>query len=902
MKSKLFCSLVILLGFFEGCYCQISFPGKPYSQYNAQMPLGRQKNLRSRNFRLPSINNLDEIRNADRIKQECPTCRSDYYGKGIDVTIDLIKEGQKTVVENGTLWKFTFTSETALGMQFYFSKYKLPKKASLFVYNGDYSQILGAFTHANNHVDEKFAIQVIYGSEITLEYFESNDAEFPGTLGIYKVIHVFKESIIRDVSSGRIGDGASCNIDVNCSDGIPYSNEKKSVCRISYYDPQPNLTAHCSGFLINNNQFIRKPYVLTADHCIKTNNPESATTPVARHHEWIFEFDYEKTNCGPGGIEPITHSVQGATLVTRGVEADYALLDLQINNLESWVDVAYLGWDKRDVNFSSTASIHHPQGDVKKIALDYNSVLSVFAQNGSNTFCCVNATGFPKTHWQVTWDKGITEPGSSGSPLINQGSKLAIGILSAGSSNCTSGGPDYYGRLAHAWNTYDYPYYFPLGHYLDPNNSTQILTSYIPNFVQTEGSSEGGGGTGSNQLGSVPNWTGVILNPTHLLGDFSDLDDKNELCSGNYTWSVAHGDPIVSPKKYIQLLSENHTLNNRYSSAIVRNFQFVKNKEYVLSFEVYDPHAGFPSTDYLEAFMGNNITIYGCNTSRYSMVFSGQQILKLNYDRYKDSNGESKWYTFAIKFIPNDNYSSLYLRHVPKGPIDSFNSWAFASALIDRVGIHEKGDFNNPQCVDDKTVNNSNSINNVEMANVSITAIKGASSFPIITNGRNVKFTSKSIYLKDGFSVARGASFYAGANDCIDITNFDNPIGPLDHNVVSALRSTDHETLSSYSVDYNYLPNLYNYRQDNLGNAHSLTSRKRISLTPNPAAISVSIRCEDLDSNYSVLLKDVSGKLIFETKATNGSAEILLEGYAKGIYIIQVSNGNSIYYDRLVIE
>lgn len=50
---------------------------------------------------------------------------------------------------------------------------------------------------------------------------------------------------------------------------------------------------------------------------------------------------------------------------------------------------------------------------------------------------------------QVTWTQGVTQGGSSGSPLIDVATHRVVGVLTGGLSSCdTAQSPDYYGRLA----------------------------------------------------------------------------------------------------------------------------------------------------------------------------------------------------------------------------------------------------------------------------------------------------------------------------------------------------------------------------------------------------------------------------------------------------------------------
>ena len=50
---------------------------------------------------------------------------------------------------------------------------------------------------------------------------------------------------------------------------------------------------------------------------------------------------------------------------------------------------------------------------------------------------------------QITWWKGATASGSSGSPLIDMDTHKVVGVLTGGFASCeTPKQPDYYGRLS----------------------------------------------------------------------------------------------------------------------------------------------------------------------------------------------------------------------------------------------------------------------------------------------------------------------------------------------------------------------------------------------------------------------------------------------------------------------
>ena len=77
--------------------------------------------------------------------------------------------------------------------------------------------------------------------------------------------------------------------------------------------------------------------------------------------------------------------------------------------------------------------------------------------------------------WIDNWEAGVTEPGSSGSPLFDQNHRI-IGQLYGGAAACSgsvnNGAYDFYGRFNVSWG-------LGVSEYLDPSNSgTLVLDGY----------------------------------------------------------------------------------------------------------------------------------------------------------------------------------------------------------------------------------------------------------------------------------------------------------------------------------------------------------------------------------------------------------------------------------------
>jgi hypothetical protein len=73
--------------------------------------------------------------------------------------------------------------------------------------------------------------------------------------------------------------------------------------------------------------------------------------------------------------------------------------------------IHYAGWTRATAAATSGVGIHHPSGDVMKIS-NYTTSL---VREDDPVRCGVNAVG--ELHWVVLWNQGVTEGGSSGSPL-----------------------------------------------------------------------------------------------------------------------------------------------------------------------------------------------------------------------------------------------------------------------------------------------------------------------------------------------------------------------------------------------------------------------------------------------------------------------------------------------------
>lgn len=189
----------------------------------------------------------------------------------------------------------------------------------------------------------------------------------------------------------------------------------------------------CTGFLVNNTALDGRPLFLTAGHCgINTRTADSV----------VVMWDYRRARCGGEAGEPGRFFQSGARFLARHEATDIVLLELA-RRPEAAAGVSFAGWDRGEEETPArTAVIHHPGTDAQRLALD------VDRPRRTGYLEDAELPGGP--YWRVAWELGSTEGGSSGAPLFDPEGR-AIGVLRGGLAACGRREPDWFGRLAAAW-------------------------------------------------------------------------------------------------------------------------------------------------------------------------------------------------------------------------------------------------------------------------------------------------------------------------------------------------------------------------------------------------------------------------------------------------------------------
>lgn len=372
------------------------------------------------------------------------------FGENLYVNYNLNNSGTWDALPKGDkLWRLGIRCEGAYTINLTFNNYHLPPGATLFVYNADKSQVIGAFTDFNNQTDRVFATTLVRGEEITIEYYEPSNPAFPGELNLYRVTHGYRDAY---KYAKDFGGSGSCENNVNCPEAAGWENQIKSVCMLV-----SGGSGFCTGAIVNNTSQDGIPYILTANHCY--SDPSS----------WVFWFNWQSPTCANPSTSPPYNSISGATLKAKNTSSDFCLVQMNTTPPATYV-VYYAGWNRQNVAATSGAGIHHPEGDIKKISYS------------ANPFTSDTWSGTPAdSHWRIDWTDGVTEPGSSGSPMFDQNHHI-VGQLHGGPSACGASQLwDFYGKFSMSWD-YGTTSATRLKDWLDPTNSSgNTLDGWDPN-------------------------------------------------------------------------------------------------------------------------------------------------------------------------------------------------------------------------------------------------------------------------------------------------------------------------------------------------------------------------------------------------------------------------------------
>lgn len=460
MKLKI---TFLLLLFISMGYSQVTNEGKPKSWRISDIK--RVEPIVMKGFDLATLQKEDEANDA---RKDRPW----RYGFEFLVDNNLQNSGSWHTLPNGDrVWRIRYVSAGAKTLNFLFSDFYMPKGANVYLYNNERTDLLGAYDAAQNNEKRVLGTWLVTGQDIWIEYYEPKAVKGQGKLEIFKVVHGYRTIGNQfKTPDGALNFSGDCNYDVDCfMDGI---NDVKNISKKAVGVVLVDNSSFCTGALVNNTAKDGTPYFLTADHCTKDWSGNDVDVS-----QWAFLFNWispnpvcaEATN-STNNAPNFYQTISGAALRAKREETDFCLLEITSEIPQNW-DVVFSGWNRSETPAASTYGIHHPSGDIMKVSRDFDPPV---IDNSEGTFM-----------WMVEdWDLGVTEGGSSGSPLFDNNGRI-IGQLLGGSSECnglvTNHGFDVYGRFGISWNAGSSAS-TRLKDWLDPNNSNPVTLDYKTNI------------------------------------------------------------------------------------------------------------------------------------------------------------------------------------------------------------------------------------------------------------------------------------------------------------------------------------------------------------------------------------------------------------------------------------
>lgn len=369
-------------------------------------------------------------------------------GHVVDADIDFFETAHYDVANGVESWQLLVSIEDAPALCVYFESFHLPVGGELTLESPEgvfeVPYIEGPVDHRENNDHGLYVTAEVPGQTGLLRYTQPFGTVGVPSLKINGVGVLFRFLWLEgeyDVLFENNRGSDPCEVNVNCPEGEDWLCQRDAVVRLRI--TQDGGQFLCSGSMVNNTAEDCKQLLLSSFHC----------ADAVEESEWALlkvRYNYEFFECE--GISSFnSHIRTGVTFLTSSDDAvgnningsDFLLLEVEDNIFDSWTPF-FAGWDVSGDNPDEGVGIHHPSGDRKKISTYTSSPAS-------------NSSYHPGAHWRVYWTEtetnhGVTEGGSSGSPLFNEDRRI-VGTLTGGASFCTNpNAPDYYGKMSYHWD------------------------------------------------------------------------------------------------------------------------------------------------------------------------------------------------------------------------------------------------------------------------------------------------------------------------------------------------------------------------------------------------------------------------------------------------------------------
>lgn len=548
--KKIYLSALLALGIVGGAFAQESAGGFPMSSKMVKV-----QNQEVAHIDLPRPD-YEAIMKDNNEKESKGVARPYMVATLVTSDISLSNSGSWSYLDDGSkIWRLTVSVPEAKGIGLYFDDFKLPKGVKLFVSDKAGRQVLGAFTAANNDEDfGKFATAPVAGAYANIELdIPANVAakeiafHINEVAAYYRGMGGFELTTGSDVApakpTGVVVDGsAPCHIDANCP--LPptadreYEIQKNASVKIIIRSESGMALGYCSGTLINNTgnsaNGTCKPLLLTASHCDGDNSFDDT-----HFAQWLFIFNYRYDSCGGNEISSPTalNTMIGADFRARSyypsmstpaganprLVGDFLLLELK-SQPDADLGTYLAGWN-RNIDLSLNTDYynffigyHYPGGNPEKYSVGYTV-------DPTGTF---NQNQVSATHWGISFVRGGSEGGSSGSALFDVDGRI-IGDLSGGPESGCNNLPQFakfgnycdYSKISYNWdNDYDQNNHpRPAGQekqsrlkdWLDPGNTGAYTTDAVMPDCTPTGIHDRNEEMGNNiEIFPSPSTTGIV--------------------------------------------------------------------------------------------------------------------------------------------------------------------------------------------------------------------------------------------------------------------------------------------------------------------------------------------------------------------------------------------------------
>ncbi len=500
IKKMALCSVAIILEFLSfSVLAQVSFGGKPL-----KLPL-ETVSLRflapeASVFKIDVPFNSDDLRSTLQWQQHLSGGPM-IVGRSIAVNKDLFSLPFVYFEANSySIYRVVLEASEAQAISVTFSRLHLHSGQRLYVMDSAEKYILGAFTKESNPDGGSMSTEPLPGQKVVLQLEIPLSSSLPqieiAELGYFFNLPTGALRSMATLPNNISGEGASselCQVNVNCPEGDKLRDVQNGIVHI-ITSIEGNI-AYCSGTLLNNTAQDFRPLIITAAHCSIYREVANGKvinvmeTSDEEFRKWVFVFHYERPYCQDNYFFNNRHlSISGAKKLVRISDdkmSDGLLLEL-LQPIPDHYGVYYNGWDNSGGEVKWANGLHHPRGDVMKVA-------TVSTPLGTGTWLPGNSVsvGGKDDHWVVRFSKtesghGVTDPGSSGSGLFNE-EQLLIGTLTGGASDCAHVSlNNFYGKLSCHWDKYA-AQEATMAPFLDPKErgtAKQLKGSYKPGAVR----------------------------------------------------------------------------------------------------------------------------------------------------------------------------------------------------------------------------------------------------------------------------------------------------------------------------------------------------------------------------------------------------------------------------------